>query len=100
MSDMGIYRQLPFTASQQTLGKVFTIALVGSIWAAKVQHCMTENVERVYKRALSEMREGQWLAAIKLLKGEGAALQTNWRFSWNLGWCYFKLDKFDAARRH
>ena len=61
---------------------------------------MTENAEPVYKRALSEMNKEQWLAAIKLLKVAGAALQTNWRCSWNLGWCYFKLDKFDAARRH
>jgi Flp pilus assembly protein TadD len=61
---------------------------------------MTENTEQVYKRALSEMKKEQWLAAIKLLKREVAALQTKWRFSWNLGWCYFKLDKFDAARRH
>ena len=61
---------------------------------------MTENAEQVYKRALSEMKKEQWLAAIKLLKRETAILQTNWRFSWNLGWCYFKLDKFGAARRH
>jgi Flp pilus assembly protein TadD len=61
---------------------------------------MTENAERVYKRALSEMKKEHWLTAIKLLKFAGVALQTNWRFSWNLGWCYFKLDKFDAARRH
>jgi Flp pilus assembly protein TadD len=61
---------------------------------------MTENAEQIYKRALSEMKKEQWLTAIKLLSRDGAALQTNWRFSWNLGWCYFKLERFNAARRH
>jgi len=61
---------------------------------------MTESAEQVYKRALSEMKKEQWLAAIKLLKRDMAVVQTNWRFSWNLGWCYFKLEKFDSARRH
>jgi hypothetical protein len=32
MSVNAILRQLPFTASQQILAKVVTIALVGSIW--------------------------------------------------------------------
>jgi len=77
-----------------------TIALVGAIGAAKVQNCMTASAEQVYKRALSEMKREQWLTAIKLLKRETGVLQTDWRFFWNLGWCYFKLDKFDAARRH
>jgi Flp pilus assembly protein TadD len=61
---------------------------------------MTESAELVYEQALSEMKKEHWLAAIKLLKPEVAVAQTNWRFSWNLGWCYFKLDRFDAARRH
>jgi Flp pilus assembly protein TadD len=61
---------------------------------------MTESAERVYKQALSEMKKEHWLAAITLLKPEVRVAQMNWRFSWNLGWCYFKLDKFDAARRH
>jgi len=61
---------------------------------------MTESAEQVYKRALSEMKKEQWLAAIKLLEREVAVVQKNWRFSWNLGWCYFKLAKFDSARKH
>jgi Flp pilus assembly protein TadD len=61
---------------------------------------MTKSAEQVYKQALSEMKKEQWLAAIELLKREVAVVQTNWRFSWNLGWCYFKLEKFDAARKH
>jgi Flp pilus assembly protein TadD len=61
---------------------------------------MTDSAEQLYKRALSEMKKKQWLVAIKLLKHELAVVQKNWRFSWNLGWCYFKLDRFDDARRH
>jgi Tfp pilus assembly protein PilF len=61
---------------------------------------MTESAEQVYKRALSEMKKEQWLDVIKLLKRETAVVQKNCRFSWNLGWCYVKLDKFDNARKH
>jgi Tfp pilus assembly protein PilF len=59
---------------------------------------MTESAQ-AYRRALSEMRKEQWLSAIKLLKLELAAIQRDWRFSWNLGWCYFKLEKFNDARK-
>jgi len=61
---------------------------------------MTESVDQLYKRALSEMKKEHWLAAIKLLQREQVVIQKNWRFSWNLGWCYFKLDKFDDARKY
>jgi hypothetical protein len=46
---------------------------------------MTDSTEQIYKRALAEMKKKQWLAAIKLLKHDGAIVRTNWRFSWNLG---------------
>ena len=61
---------------------------------------MTESADQLYKRALSEMKKEQWLAAIKLLRHELAVVQKDWRLSWNLGWCYFKLDKFNEARKH
>jgi Flp pilus assembly protein TadD len=61
---------------------------------------MTQSTEQLYKQALSEMKKERWLAAIKLLNHELAVVQKNWRFSWNLGWCYFKLDRFNDARRH
>jgi Flp pilus assembly protein TadD len=61
---------------------------------------MTEIAEQVYKRALSEMKKEQWFAAIKLLRRELPVVQKNWRLSWSLGWCYFKLEKFDIARKH
>jgi Tfp pilus assembly protein PilF len=61
---------------------------------------MTENAGQLYKRALSEMRKERWLSAIRLFKLRPAVVEEDWRFSWNLGWCYFKLDKFDTARKH
>jgi len=61
---------------------------------------MTESAYQLYKRASSEMKKEQWLVAIKLLQRELAVVQKNWWLSWNLGWCYFKLNKFDDARKH
>jgi Flp pilus assembly protein TadD len=61
---------------------------------------MTENAEQLYKRAKSEMKKEQWLAAIKLLKLGSAVAEENWRFPLNIGWCYFKLGKFDVARKN
>jgi Flp pilus assembly protein TadD len=61
---------------------------------------MTENVEELYKRAKSEMKKGRWLPAIKLLKHRLVVAEENWQFSGDLGWCYFKLDKFEEARKH
>jgi Flp pilus assembly protein TadD len=61
---------------------------------------MTEDAQQLYKRALLEMRKQRWPAAIKFLNGNLAVAQKNWRFPWNLGWCYFKLGKFNEARKH
>jgi Tfp pilus assembly protein PilF len=58
---------------------------------------MTGTSEELYKRALSEMKKEKWVAAIALL--ESASVQTNWRIFWNLGWCYFKLNEFDDAKK-
>lgn len=60
----------------------------------------TDLTGQLYQRAMAEMKTEHWLAAIKLLKHERTAVQKNWRFPWNIGWCYFKLDRFDDARRH
>ena len=42
----------------------------------------------------------RWLDAIKTLKGEMAVVEKDWRLSWNLGWCYFKLERLGEARKH
>jgi Flp pilus assembly protein TadD len=61
---------------------------------------MIKDAERLYKRALSEMKKEQWLSAIQIFKLRPDVVEKDWRFSCNLGWCYFKLDKFDTARKH
>jgi tetratricopeptide (TPR) repeat protein len=54
----------------------------------------------IEKRATSLMKEGRHLEAIELLKKRSSAAGKHWKLSWNLGWCYFKLGRFDDARKH
>jgi Flp pilus assembly protein TadD len=56
--------------------------------------------EQLYERALSAMKKDLWLKAIKLFKNDLALVQKDWRLSWNLGWCYFKLNRLEDARKH
>ena len=46
------------------------------------------------------MKKDRWPNAIKILKPESAVVREDWRLSWSLGWCYFKLDRLDDARKH
>lgn len=61
---------------------------------------MSERAEQLYKQSRSAMRKEMWPDAIKLLRHELDAIREDWRISWNLGWCHFKLGKFDEARKH
>jgi len=54
----------------------------------------------VYKQATLLMKKERWQETITLLKHESHVCQTDWRSSWNLGWCYFKLDRLDQAGKH
>jgi Tfp pilus assembly protein PilF len=54
----------------------------------------------IEKRAASLMQERRYLEAIKLLNMRSSDSGKHWRLSWNLGWCYFKLGRFDDARKH
>ena len=60
----------------------------------------TNRVKELERHITSAMRRERWLDAIKLLKDEVAMVQQEWRLSWNLGWCYFKLDRVNTARKH
>ncbi len=55
---------------------------------------------QLHKRAVAEMKKKRWLPAIKLLENRSVVVEENWRFSQDLGWCYFQLDKFEDARKH
>jgi Flp pilus assembly protein TadD len=60
----------------------------------------TNRSKELERSITSAMRRERWLDAIKLLKNEVDVVQEEWRLSWNLGWCYFKLDRLHAARKH
>ena len=46
------------------------------------------------------MNMERWVEAIKLLKSEFSIVKNDWNLSWNLAWCYFKLNRLDQARTH
>jgi tetratricopeptide (TPR) repeat protein len=61
---------------------------------------MAKDSEKIYRLAVSEMKKENWLDAIALLKQDPVALRSNWRFAWELGWCYFKLGRIKDSRRY
>jgi Flp pilus assembly protein TadD len=52
------------------------------------------------KRAAMMMGAERWSEAIALLEDNLSAVKKHWRLSWELAWCYFKLDRLDSAERH
>jgi Flp pilus assembly protein TadD len=46
------------------------------------------------------MRKELWREAVLLFQQEPAIVNSDWRASWNLGWCHFKLDRLAEARRN
>jgi Flp pilus assembly protein TadD len=56
--------------------------------------------EEIWKRAEPLMKEERWLDAIKVLNQGSSGRVRHWKLSWNLGWCYFKLRRFNDARKH
>lgn len=63
---------------------------------------MTEGrqVAKVKRLAVAMMRDERWLDAIKFLSARSSGAGKSWELSWNLGWCYFRLGRFDEARKH
>jgi Tfp pilus assembly protein PilF len=57
-------------------------------------------ITELLKLAESVMREERWSEAITLLKENLPAVRKQWELSWNLGWCYLKLDRLDEARKN
>jgi Flp pilus assembly protein TadD len=62
---------------------------------------MTEinDAEELYARALPLIRKSP-VEAIRLLEHAFNVVQKDWRLSWDLGWCYFRLERLDDARKH
>jgi len=50
-------------------------------------------------RIQAVMQTEDWLGAIDLVQNHTETVQTHWELSWNLGWAYFKLDRFKEARK-
>lgn len=46
------------------------------------------------------MRSSCWQEAIKVLRLDRSVVEKDWELSWNLGWCYFKLERFKEARKY
>lgn len=55
---------------------------------------------KLLKLVQSVMREERWREAIKLLKENSALVEKDWELLWNFGWCYFKLERMDEARKY
>jgi tetratricopeptide (TPR) repeat protein len=56
--------------------------------------------DELYKRASYLMWKERWAEAAKLLKPKCAQEKGDWRWCWNLGWCYFKLGKLEFAEKY
>lgn len=61
---------------------------------------MASNADQLYKKVTLLMGKESWPEAVKLLKHESPLVEQDWRLSWNLGWCYFKLNRLDNTKRH
>ncbi len=51
-------------------------------------------------RIQAVMQTEDWLGAIELVQNHSETVQSHWELSWNLGWAYFKLDRFKEARKY
>jgi Tfp pilus assembly protein PilF len=46
------------------------------------------------------MSEHRWRDAIRLLKENLPLVEKHSKLLWNLGWCYFKLERMDSAQKY
>ena len=46
------------------------------------------------------MQRGRYVDAVALLRRRANETKNDWRLIWDWGWCYFKLDNFQAAKVH
>jgi tetratricopeptide (TPR) repeat protein len=56
------------------------------------------NVARTERRAATLMKELRYSDAIKLLSKRASNSDKHMRLSWNLGWCYFNLGRYNDAQ--
>jgi Flp pilus assembly protein TadD len=54
----------------------------------------------LHKRIVVMMNAEQWSETVAVLEANFSVVEKNWRLSWELAWCYFKLDRLDQAEQH
>jgi tetratricopeptide (TPR) repeat protein len=59
-----------------------------------------EHITEVRKRATSLITQKRHPEAIKLLNQKSSEAWKYMRLSWDLGWCYFHLRRYNDARKH
>jgi tetratricopeptide (TPR) repeat protein len=59
-----------------------------------------KRIAEIQRRAASLMKELRYQDAANLLSKKSSDSGKYWRLSWNLGWCYFNLRRFNDARKH
>jgi tetratricopeptide (TPR) repeat protein len=52
------------------------------------------------RRSHDLMRRERWPEAIQLFESNLWLVRKYWEFSWNLGWCYFKIGNWNVAEEH
>jgi len=57
-------------------------------------------VPRLLKTIQAEMKKERWRGAISLLKENSSLVDRHWELLWNLGWCNFKLERFNQAEKY
>jgi tetratricopeptide (TPR) repeat protein len=58
------------------------------------------SLAQLHKRATGLMKKGRYLDAIELFRNQSLYIKEDWRALWDLGWCYYKLEKFGEAGKY
>jgi Flp pilus assembly protein TadD len=57
-------------------------------------------MKELLKLAQSLTAEERWREAIEVLKENSVVVEKHWELLWTLGWCYFKLERMNEARKY
>ena len=59
----------------------------------------TKKMKELKRLTESLMKKDQWLEAIVIFKQNSSMVEKYWQLSWDFGWCYFRLERFNQAQR-
>jgi Tfp pilus assembly protein PilF len=57
-----------------------------------------QQIKKLEEAIQSLMSREHWQEAADLLTENSPSVERDWKLSWNLGWCYFKLGRFREAQ--